>query len=137
MRGYIQFSSDGEPLYHHRAGWKTKYEFNRQEGRDLDTISSPLSCEWLRRYWTMKYPGVMIRDRLQMIDTDVCSYSVQMFHSAVKQCGSNFTGKPDERVPLFSINNSEIECVHKAITTACNLAFDAREEYKNILFSTT
>ncbi len=135
MRGYIQFSSDGEPLYHHRAGWKTKYEFNRQEGRDLDAISPPLSCDWLRRYWPMKYPGVMKRDRLEMIDPDVCPYSIHMFHTAVEQCGSTFTGKPEERVPLFSIKDSKIQDVHNAIQTAWNIALDAREESNNVLFS--
>lgn len=135
MRGYIQFSSHGEPLFHHRAGWKTKYEFNPKEERDLDSISSPLSCEWLRRYWPMKYPGVLANDELHEITSDTCSYSLGEFDKAVHQCGTEFTGKPDERIPLFSIKDSHIEKVHNAINTAWEIALQGRRESNDRLFS--
>lgn len=135
MRGYIQFSSHGEPLFHHRAGWKTKYEFDEHEERDLDSISSPLSCEWLRNYWPMEYPGVMSQDRLNPIRKNTCAYSVASFGKAVKKCGSEFTGKSHERVPIFNIKGSHIERVHKAMQTAWKKALDAQQKTNNAAFS--
>lgn len=137
MRGYIQFSSNGEPLFHHRAGWKTKYEFNEHEERDLESISSPLSCEWLRHYWPMEYPGVISPDRLHPIQKRSCTYSLASFETAVTTCASNFTGTHQERVPLFSIKGSHIEhVVQKAMHTAWKTALDARQKSNNAIFST-
>ena len=135
MRGYIQFSSHGEPLFHHRAGWKTKYEFDEHEERDLDSISSPLSCEWLRNHWPMEYPGVMSQDKLNPIQKNTCTYSIASFGKAVKKCGSEFTGKPDERVPIFNIKGSHIERVHQAMQTAWKKALDAQQKSNNAAFS--
>lgn len=135
MRGYIQFSSQGEPLFHHRAGWKTKYEFDIVEERDLDAISSPLSCEWLRTYWPMEFPGVMSDDTWDVIQTSDCPYSIQDFHTAVRTCGSKFTGKAEERIPLFSIKGSHVEAVHKAMDIAWRIAVQARADSNDTLFA--
>eukprot|EP00890_Picochlorum_soloecismus_P006573 jgi/Picsp_1/740/NSC_04229-R1_hypothetical protein CHLNCDRAFT_139528 [Chlorella variabilis] len=135
MRGYIQFSPDGQPMFHHRAGWLTKYDFTSTESLDLDAISCPLSCGWLRAYWPMPYPGTMDNTRLTTVDKENCSYSIDSsFKEATDKCNSGFTGDPNEKIPLFPIANSVIESIHDSLESAWKTALKGREESNAQLF---
>ena len=135
MRGYIQFSPDGQPMFHHRAGWLTKYDFSSTESRDLDAISCPLSCSWLRAYWPMPYPGTMDSTRWTTVDKKNCSYSIdRSFKEATEKCSSGFTGDPNEKIPLFPIEDSVIENIHNSLETAWKTALKAKEDSKGQLF---
>lgn len=135
MRGYIQFSPDGQPMFHHRAGWLTKYDFSSTESRDLDAISCPLSCSWLRRYWPMPYPGTMDNTRLITVDKENCSFSIDnSFKEATNKCNSGFTGDPDEKIPLFPIANSVIEHIHNSLDSAWKTALKGKEDSNGHLF---
>lgn len=130
MRGYVQHSPQGKALFHHRAGWETKYDFQNPEGRPLDALSAPLPFTWTGRYWPFPYPGSMDDSRLKYIDPKECPYTADDLASAVEECGAEFSGQPSQRVPLFGIAGSMIEGVHSAQEKGWKWVVEARKNEK-------
>lgn len=115
MRGYVQFSAAGQPLFHHRAGWETKYNANRPEGRPLDAFSGPLPCAWTDREWPFEEPGARDDAALRMVDPAACPYALdESFGEAVAACGGGFKGEPGQRMPIYDIDGSVAAGVHRA-----------------------
>lgn len=133
MRGYIQFSSDSQPLFHHRAGWECKYVLERPEGRPLDAISAPLPCEWTMKNWPFEYPGERDDDVLQLMEGCGREAPLETFGDSVQSCAPHFDGSAGQRVPIFMIKGSAVEGVHNALESAWRRLQDAKIE-KPILF---
>jgi len=127
-RGYVEHSTRGQRLFHHRAGWNSKNDPSATENRTLDAISAPLPCAWSTKHWPFDYPGERDDSLLQEIDPEDCAYNVDHFAKAVDTCSGGFDGSEDQRVPLFRIKGSHMEGVHNALEDAWQLVLSARRK---------
>ena len=126
MRGYVQFSQSGQPLFHHRAGWESKYDVEKPEGRPLDAFSGPLPCAWTMREWPFESPGEKDDSELQLVDQNNCPHDINKFAAAVDKCNGDFSGNDSERMPIYSIKDSAAADVHHAQETGWQRLIAAR-----------
>lgn len=128
MRGYVQFSNSGQPLFHHRAGWETKYNAEHPEGRPLDAFSGPLPCAWTMREWPFDFPGEKDDSELRLVKKSACPQGIDDFGAAVKACNGDFKGKKGQRMPIYSLEGSEAAQVHQAQESGWQRVVERRKE---------
>ena len=133
MRGYVQFSQSGQPLFHHRAGWESKYDVEKPEGRPLDAFSGPLPCAWTMREWPFEFPGERNDTDLQLVDQTACPHTIEDFSDSVKKCNGDFKGTKNQRMPIYRIEGTAAAGVHYAQEMAWQRMVAAREE-NDLLF---
>ena len=66
------------------------------------------------RNWPFEFPGERGDGDLKVITQEECEHSLSKFGAAVQKCNKGFEGGQGEALPIYPIQGSTVDKVHKA-----------------------